>query len=209
MISDQTIADVRKVFWGQALPVSTSPVLFSMAGIPASGKSTFVDLQIERGKFPSNAFIFDPDRVMNALPEYIQDRESNGTEVAFKRWEMDARELAYDMFETALVERKSIIKDMGCARQENVDMLRRAKDQGYKINFFYIYCPSNVAIHRSSLRDRFTPEVMIYERDDAIRGLLPQLAKISDSFTVIDNSDFRNPFQPMSRAALRRAGLAL
>lgn len=156
-----------------------------MAGIPASGKSRFVDAAIEQGIFPRNAFLLDPDRVMNAIAGYQHDFQNLGAQGAFERWEMPARALAYAMLDEAVTLRADIIKDMGCARMENFEKLKTMKQAGYRICMSYIDCPVELALRRAAARPRHTPESMIRERAESLAALLPLYRSLADEFTVV------------------------
>jgi predicted ABC-type ATPase len=168
-------------------PRSDAPVLCAMAGIPGAGKSTFVNHALETGRFPRDAFILDPDRVMQALPEYQASFQHDGAEAAFARWEMPARELAYAMLDKAVQGRMNIIKDMGCARMENFEKLRAIKSAGYRLEMFYIPCPIETALARITTRPRHTPKEMIIERAAALKALIPLYQTLADDFHVVDN----------------------
>ena len=156
-----------------------------MAGIPASGKSSFVDAAIKQGTFPRAAFLLDPDRVMNAMPGYQNDFKTLGAQGAFERWELPARNLAYAMLDDAVALRADVIKDMGCARMENYEKLKAVKNAGYIIRMFHIECPVDEAIRRAASRARHTPEDMLRQRAGAIESLLPLYRELADEFRVI------------------------
>jgi len=195
MISEKSAADVRTQFLSNVGVGKHSPTIFSMAGIPGAGKTTFVNKMIEIGVLPSDAFVFAPDEVMEFLREYEKDLQKYGEEKAFQNWELNARELTYEMYGVALAQRMTIIKDMGCVRQENYNMLEKAKQQGYKVDFSYIYCPPDIAFERAKERERFTPEDMFYERYESLKTLLPLYRELSDEFSIYDNSDLKVPFR--------------
>lgn len=167
-----------------------------MCGIPGAGKSTFMRSQLERGGFPQNAFILDPDRTMNGIPGYREALTERGAEAAFAKFEMAARTQAYADFDQAIRQRQDVIVDMGGVRQENLERVRRLKDIGYGINVYYIVCLVDVAIKRMEGRERFTPVEMIRQRHKALQPLLPQYVELADRFEVFDNSDDHAPFRP-------------
>ena len=159
-----------------------------MCGIPASGKTTYVKNQIEMEVFPKTAFILNPDIVMERIEGYQKDKLENGAEHAFRKWEIPARTLAYKLFLKAQALEKTIIIDMGCAREENYQMLLSLKEAGYKIFMTYIKCSIDTAIERSQKRDRFTPPDMIYKRFHTLEALIPRYQDIAYSFTEIETS---------------------
>lgn len=162
--------------------------IYAMCGIPGSGKTTYVRAQIDAGVFPSSAFILNPDIVMEALPEYQADNEVLGAEKAFKKWEIPSRALAYDLFHEAVTQEKTIIIDMGCARQENYQMLLSLKEKGYKVFMTHIQCDPDTAIERIKTRERHTPEMMVHKRFHILNELLPSYKSMMDTFTEVDTT---------------------
>lgn len=182
------------------------PTIYAMAGIPGSGKSVFVDAAIKRGEFPENAFLLDPDRLMLAMPEYINDLTLMGAASAFRNWEIPARLLAYELAERAAIKGVSIIQDMGSVRRENYDRLAQLKQRGYKIEMTYIYCPVEEALRRLQTRSsRHTAASMVKERAGSLALLLPNYVELCDTFRVLDNSDLSRPFHPTTLDALPTA----
>ncbi|WP_435641974.1 AAA family ATPase [Micavibrio aeruginosavorus] len=183
-IPEHMIAMLHDRFIGNRA-ASDTPTVYCMAGIPGSGKSTYVDAAIACGDFPANAFILNPDRVMEALPAYHDDVATLGAVAAFERWEMPCRTLAYDLLDRAAASRLNIIKDMGCARVENYDMLVRLKSSGYRLHMVHLDCPVDLALARIQTRARHTPATMVRERAASLAALLPQYRALADHFSEI------------------------
>lgn len=188
MISTESKTYIKSVFLGHVTG-QENPVIHATCGIPGAGKSTFVNAKIDAGAFPDNAFILNPDRVMQILPEYIVDKDKIGAQMAYEKWEMPARELAYDMAEHAVAMRAHIIKDMGCVRIENYDMLLRLKQAGYRLYMYYIHCDIDTAIRRVHQRDFRIPDVQIRERYNNLQARLPDYRQLADSFRLYDCAD--------------------
>lgn len=173
-----------------------SPVIHAMAGIPGAGKSVYVDEAIARGDLPQNAFILDPDRIMMAMPEYVDDLTLMGAVTAFRHWEIPARLLAYELADQAAQKRFNIIQDMGSVRRENYDRLAQFKTRGYRLEMTYIYCPVDEALRRLQTRStRHTAADMVRERASSLNMLLRPYTELVDQFTVLDNSDLDHPFR--------------
>ncbi len=191
-----TAARLRLQFLPKDLTPQDQPIVYAMAGIPGSGKSVYVDAAIERGELPRNAYLLDPDRVMMAMPEYIDDISMMGAASAFRHWEIPARLLAYDMAQEAAEKRYHIIQDMGSVRRENLDRLSQFKQRGYRIQMTYVFCPVDEALRRLQTRaGRYTAAAMVKERAASLNLLLPAYVDLCDSFRVLDNSDPDHPFQ--------------
>lgn len=193
MTLDSNIINAIKDKFLGGVSSSPAPIVYCMAGIPGAGKSTFVDAALQRGEFPANAFLLDPDRVMNAIPQYINDLDTVGAVEAFSKWELPARELAYAMLDDAARLRCDIIKDMGCARRENYDRLKALKDSGYGVRMYYIECTATDALKRIQSRLRHTPEDMIRERVESLAGLLPLYRDLADEFMVLSPRPAHKP----------------
>ena len=107
---------------------------------------------------------------------------------AFLKWEIPSRTLAYKLFHKARENSKTIIVDMGCAREENHQMLLLLKEDGYKIFMTHIKCDVDTAIERTDKRERHTPAEMIYRRLNTLEALIPQYKALTEEFVEIDTS---------------------
>lgn len=198
-----TAARLRLQFLPKDLTPQDHPTVYAMAGIPGSGKSEYVNAALGRGDLPRNAYLLDPDRVMMAMPEYIDDISMIGAATAFRNWEIPARLLAYEMAETAAQNRYHIIQDMGSVRRENFDRLSQLKQRGYRLEMTYIFCPVDEALRRLETRVvRHTATAMVKERASSLNLLLPAYVELCDSFRALDNSDLNHPYQETTLEAL-------
>ena len=169
-----------------------------MAGIPGSGKSTFVAKAQSEGLFPRVAFVLNPDIVMVKLPEYQDLVRQKGPEKAFTILELPARNLAYDLCTEAIKIRSDIIKDMGSSRQENYDMLKEIKASGYTLKMYVILVETREAMRRCALRKgRYTPPRLISERNLSLKGLIPKYTELVDELHYLDNNDSTRPFRKL------------
>lgn len=203
-ISITSRAKIFSEFLGQKSSVSEKHV-YAMCGIPGSGKSTYVSNSLAAGIFPEDAFILNPDYVMNALPEYRAAYEKEGAEAAFKKWEMPTRELAYDMLQQAAEKELNIIIDMGCVREEDFNNILGLKKHGYQIHMHHIYCPPEIAIKRIQTRERYTPESMIWDRYEALKQMVSKYQVMAHQFLLFDNSDEEQPFRQMQDGGFAKA----
>jgi predicted ABC-type ATPase len=198
-ISPLSIQQVHRLLFPADLQPSSTPTVYAMAGIPAAGKSTFVAQAQNSGLFPRPAFMLNPDVVMTALPEYRQLHHAEGAEKAFEKLELPARKMAYDFLDEAVRMRYDIIKDMGNARQENLDLLIDLKQQGYRLVMYYITVSADEAIRRTQVRQqvtgRHTPTALVHERLASLSTLLTTYRKIADEFHTRNNNDLDHPFR--------------
>lgn len=204
-IDPATTALIRTRFMHTDLTPGHPPTLYAMAGIPGSGKSGFVDAALADGRYPKNALLVDPDRVMQMIPDYLRDMADRGSETAFQNWELPTRAFTYDLLNEAIEKRFNIVQDMGMVRRENLDRVRQMKALGYRFEMSYLYCPASEAIRRLQYRARHTAADMVMERESTLKFLLPEYMAIADKFTVYDNSDPALPFQQTSFDKLPKA----
>lgn len=199
-ISPESIEHVRRALFPENAAPSATPTVFTMAGIPAAGKSTYVEQAQNEGLFPKPAFVLNPDNVMTALPEYRRAHSLYGAQDAFAMYEMPARHLAYSLFDEAVDKQLDIIKDMACAREENYTMLSDLKSRGYRIAMYYIEVHPEEAIRRAEERaaahqGRHTPAQLIHDRLAMLHSLMPRYEQLADEFHHLDNNDLSNPFK--------------
>lgn len=194
MISQKSIDFIGKKFLDHVVE-QEKPVLYATCGIPGAGKSTFVDQKLESGEFPTNAYILNPDRVMVTLPEYQTDCQSLGAQEAYQKWELPARELAYDMADRVSKTRGNIIKDMGCANPLSLELVKKLKSKGYRILMYHIDCDLNEAFRRIDQRDFQISREAVELRYQLLNDLLPEYQALADEFTHFDNTNLEAPFQ--------------
>lgn len=201
---DAAIENRIRALMFESLVAEATPTLHAMAGIPGAGKSTFVARGMASGMLPAHAFVLNPDRVMNELPAYHDDRLSLGREAAFARWEIPCRTLAYQLGREAAALRFPIIKDMGLVRPENWDMLEAFKGLGYKIVLYYIECTVHEAVRRCALRDRHFPAEQISARAQTLSTLMASRGMVADIIRSFDNNDLDNPFLELPLEGLKK-----
>lgn len=194
MLSLKTNTDIRARFLGHVTP-QENPTLFATCGIPGAGKSTFVDQKITAGDFPSNAYILNPDRVMVAMDEFQTDMAGVDAQSAYLKWEMPARDLAYQMADEAGSLRAHIIKDMGCANPLSLELVKRLKGEGYRVVMHHIDCNIDEAFRRIDARDFRISRDEVQARLDVLNGFIPEYRAIADVFYHYDNTDLNAPFQ--------------
>lgn len=202
MISALSKDVLKNRFLNEKMVSHTKPTVYAMAGIPASGKSTFVERSQQNGDFPQDTFILNPDLVMHCLDDYHLCCLEEGAEKAFLKYDLPSRMLAYDFFDEAINRRMDIIKDMGNARFENIEKIKRLKEEGYCVKVFFVYASIDAALGRLKLRDRHTPKEMVVERAASLKELVYDLYKLSDSFYAFDNNNLKECFKPITKEKL-------
>ena len=90
--------------------VSTQPRLVHMGGIPGAGKTTFT-----RRYNMKNMVYIGFDAVMEEISGYQDDIRVFGPEEGFKKWEMTARIIGYELLRRSIEMRADIFFDhSGC-----------------------------------------------------------------------------------------------
>jgi predicted kinase len=186
-ISANNVLDLKNRFLpSQGQRLNEMRTVYVLAGIPGAGKTTFVKKMIAEGNFPDTAYILDPDRLMEALPEYLNDRLKYGKEEAFKKWELPARELAYSFLVEAIRICADIIIDMGAARKEIYNILKKMKlENKYYIKMYWLETSLDVALKRIASRERFTPKEMVLKRMETLKELKESYLTLADEFFEI------------------------
>lgn len=172
-ISQSSITLMREKFLSH-LTSQDKPTLNATCGIPGAGKSHFVDMKLDKGDFSSDAYILNPDRLMIALPEYINDVKTHGAQTAYETWELPVRDLAYQFADETLTNKGNIIKDMGCSNPLSLDLIKCAKSDGYHITMFYIYCDTTEAFRRINQRDFKISQTEVIDRLHMLEKLIPE-----------------------------------
>ena len=116
--------------------------------------------------------------------------------------DLEAAELAEDMREYALDIHKSFTFETVMSTHRNINLLRRAKEQGYFIRCIYVLTSDvNINIHRVMRRfasgGHGVPKEKIRERYVRALSLIPELLEICDICHIYDNTDM--PFRILKK----------
>jgi len=122
----------EKCFSGKEVEDSKSPVIYVIAGGPGAGKNTLFEMLSRKGLIPVNAFISEPDEIMEMLPDYAVMKEVDPV-AAFAKWQIPARELTNEMTEKARSNRMDIVYIRTLALADSTSFLKNIKQDGYKI----------------------------------------------------------------------------
>jgi predicted ABC-type ATPase len=171
------------------------PTLYAVAGSPASGKSSFVQLGIQNGFLPSSAFLHDCDDTMAGIEEYRSDVKHFGSAEAFRRWELVAREKAELDLQHAIELGLDVIYDRSCALPSSYLFLKNlVASKNYRIVLHVMSVERDRAISRSNLREKDTgrhvPLEALQERLKGISTLWPSYLAFTSEATLYDNNDF-------------------
>ena len=122
---------------------------------------------------------------MENLSPYRDDFREVGPAAAFERWERPARHLGYTLLDTCIDRGYSILFEHGNATPAHVDLYRRVKSLGYRIEILFIDVDPRVAASRAASRERYFPPGLLDRRHAIIQQLNETYKKIADTFNTI------------------------
>lgn len=173
IVAEQLINDML-----DHLQPMASPTFLHTLGIPGAGKSTFIKQQ----SF-DNTLVLAFDSVMESIPAYQADKQLHGIDSAFKKWEICAREIGYEVLFRAIEKRLNIVFDNSGSRADHVDLLSYVKNNlGYHVTVAAFLIEEDLAFERAKRRDRYLPPEYIPERKKAIEALLPRYRVLADIY---------------------------
>ncbi|MDH6305462.1 putative ABC-type ATPase [Parabacteroides sp. PF5-5] len=158
------------------------PYLINVYGIPGSGKTTLSKKILSED---SNLLYVSFDEIMENISFYKFDFQRLGAEEAFKRWELPARYLGYELLKFGLKNRYSILFDHSNAFFDHIKLYEIIKELDYIVEMHFLDVDVDLAIDRAKKRIRFVPEQMIRDRYKLLRDLNKQYSKIADVFIVV------------------------
>lgn len=159
--------------------VSNQSEFLVIAGIPFSGKSSYIEqfLKIETSEYLFISF----DDIMQKLSVYQSLMQSRGPEIAFKQTELLARIVGYELLHRAVETRIPLILEHSSTLKEHVELYRVIRDfYGYQIEMTLMDVSLDVAAQRAyefnEQRDgnRHTPVHYLQERHDKLQELIPE-----------------------------------
>ncbi len=167
--------------------VSTQPRLVHMGGIPGAGKTTFT-----RRYNMKNMVYIGFDAVMEEISGYQDDIRVFGPEEGFKKWEMTARIIGYELLRRSIEMRADIFFDHSGCFAAHIDLIRNIRRYGYTTDMYFILCDIETAYQRALQREewtmRHTPREMIEERAGLAEKYLQTYRTIVDNFYLYDTS---------------------
>lgn len=169
------------------------PLIYVVAGSPASGKTSFVHKGLEENIFPKDAVVHDCDAVMCELPGYQSDLKKCGPAEAYSKWELVARESAEDQLSLAIEAKKDILYDRSCALLSSYVFLENiVKKQGYKLIMHALHIDINQALARAKSREsktgRHMPPILLQERLEMFSALWPYYLALAEKVYLYDNN---------------------
>lgn len=157
------------------------PEVVVIAGPNGSGKSTYTEYILGPGQFADSSF------------EYINaDNIQSSTGCSA----LDAAIEATRLRELAIFEKRNFAFETVLSTRRNLDLLIKAKSEGYFIRcFYFITIDSSINFQRVENRvaegGHDVPKDKIESRYNKALGLIPELIKVCDSINIWDNSTDR------------------
>lgn len=157
------------------------PEVVVIAGPNGSGKSTYTEYILGPGQFADSSF------------EYINaDNIQSSTGCSA----LDAAIEATILRELAIFEKRNFAFETVLSTRRNLDLLIKAKSEGYFIRcFYFITVDSSINFQRVENRvaegGHDVPKDKIESRYNKALGLVPELIKVCDSINIWDNSTDR------------------
>ena len=157
------------------------PEVVVIAGPNGSGKSTYTEYILGPGQFADSSF------------EYINaDNIQSSTGCSA----LDAAIEATRLRELAIFEKRNFAFETVLSTRRNLDLLIKAKSEGYFIRcFYFITIDSSINFQRVENRvaegGHDVPKDKIESRYNKALGLVPELIKVCDSINIWDNSTDR------------------
>ena len=165
-----------------------NPELLQVSGIPGAGKSTYCAKNML-----DNYLYLSFDRIMVELEGYKKELILRGNEIAFKKYEMYARVIGYELLKRALDLHINIMFEHSGTNNAHLELFKNIKDKGYKTSVRFIVCDTDLAIKRTKERclkiNRYVPESLIIERASAYKEYIKEYQKLSASINVLDGGN--------------------
>lgn len=180
---------------------SAMPKFIQIGGIPGAGKTTFC----HNHKWDQKLFI-SFDAIMEMITAYRQDLYKLGIPESFKKWEITARIIGYELLRRAILQKADIILEHSGVNTPHVQLIESLKKIGYKTQMYFILCSKDTALaralNREKITQRHTPPTIIDERFALVEKFLPTYCGLVDSLYVYDSTEGRFALQSNFRQGI-------
>ena len=164
------------------------PELRQISGIPGAGKSTFC-----KSHLPYNFLLLSFDKIMSSLSGYKRLLKEKGAEEAYKKYEMPARIIGYEILRRAINHHFNIMFEHSGTNPAHLEMFKNLPKRGYKTSVDFIICDTSLAIKRSKIRaqkiNRYVPESLIFERANGFEEYIKAYKKLTTQVTCFDGAN--------------------
>jgi len=163
-----------------------NPTFTQVGGIPGAGKTTFCS------KLKNDVFL-SFDAIMENIPEYKQDLYLLGCVEAFKKWEIPARIIGYEILVRAINANYSIVLEHSGVNEAHIQLFENLKKIGYQTNMYFILCELPLALERVKSREkitnRHTPPDMIKKRFSLVNEYINRYKNVACNTVIYDTSN--------------------
>lgn len=181
--SERLIADMLK-----GLTPSLTPELKQISGVPGAGKSTYCSSHL-----PPNFLFLSFDKIMISLCGYQKDLLLQGVVYAYKKYEMTARIIGYELLRRAINLRLNIMFEHSGTNQAHLELFAALKKLNYITSVECIVCQIPLALKRVEERaktiNRYVPEKLILERAQDLKSYMSAYEKLAAKVTFLDGAD--------------------
>lgn len=175
------------LYMSRAVP-SAHPRFVQVGGIPGAGKSTFC-----AGRRWNDRLFISFDAIMENIPAYQTDIYRLGRAGSFKKWEIPARIVGYELLRRAVEARADIYFEHSGVNRPHIQLVENLKKCGYRTEMHFILCSLAIAEARAKAREqmtkRHTPPAIIAERYNLVDTYLQTYAAKVDSLYVYDSTE--------------------
>ena len=171
------------------------PELRQISGIPGAGKSTYCQAHL-----PQNYLFLSFDKIMVELSGYKKTLAEEGAVSAYKKYEMPARIIGYEVLRRALRNHYNILFEHSGTNNAHIEMFKNLPKKGYKTSVDFIICDTQTAIRRTKEREkkinRYVSEDVIKERAAGFTKYMSIYKKITPQIKYLDGT---NNFIPLNK----------
>lgn len=164
---------------------SNNPTFTQVGGIPGAGKTTFCS------NIKNNVFL-SFDAIMEKIPAYQQDLYLLGNAEAFKKWEIPARIIGYEILAKAINSHCNIVLEHSGVNEAHIQLFENLRKIGYQTNMYFILCELPLALERAKEREkithRHTPPDMIKKRFSLVNEYVSRYKGIACNTFIYDTS---------------------
>ncbi len=172
-----------------------NPELRQISGIPGAGKSTYCQMHL-----PTNFLYLSFDKIMVALSGYQKTLAEEGAIAAYKKYEMPARIIGYELLRRAIRKHYNIIFEHSGTNNAHIEMFKNLPKKGYKTAVEFIVCDAKTAIKRTKERakkiNRYISEEVVKERAAGFNKYASIYQKITTEIKYLDGT---NNFHPLNK----------
>ncbi|MDW7694418.1 zeta toxin family protein [Flammeovirgaceae bacterium SG7u.111] len=165
-------------------------LLIHMAGLPGSGKSTYCENVLLKKLVREEILYLGFDDVMEKISFYQEEKKKDIVN-AFKRWEIPARILGYEILVKAFEKNLSVLFDNGASNARHLEIIELFQENNYRIKMYYLGGTPQQLIPRVAQREaegkRHLPLEEMESRYNSLQKVLEKYKIVVDDFYDVTN----------------------